>query len=37
MGDIWYQCDECVFATNGTRLAREHQEDTGHTVTEEQE
>jgi hypothetical protein len=29
----WYECEECVFATNSPRQATRHEVATGHTVT----
>jgi len=34
---MWYQCEECIFATNGTKNASQHEAQTGHTMTSEEE
>jgi hypothetical protein len=34
---MWYQCQECIFATNGTKSAAKHTAETGHEMSEEEE
>jgi hypothetical protein len=31
----WYQCEECIFATNSPKAAHKHGDDTGHQIHEE--
>lgn len=30
--DAWYQCDECIFASNSPKAAAKHETDSGHHV-----
>ena len=30
--DIWFQCTECIFATNSPKAAAKHYNDTDHEV-----
>lgn len=35
---VWYQCEDCIFATNSRKAATLHTAKSGHTnITEEQE
>lgn len=34
---MWYQCDSCIAATNSPARAEQHEANTGHTYTEEQD
>lgn len=34
--DAWYDCNECIFATNSPKAAAAHTTKTGHEVNEEQ-
>ena len=34
---MWYDCSECVFASNSPKLANDHTAHSGHTVNEEKE
>lgn len=35
--DDWWECDECIFASNSTKQAIKHEETTGHMVYSEEE
>lgn len=32
---MWFECMDCVFATNSTKQADQHMQKTGHDVTSE--
>lgn len=34
---MWYQCKNCVFATNSTHAAEQHEAKTGHETTQEED
>lgn len=33
----WFDCQDCVFASNSPKQATKHVEDTGHSVKEEED
>jgi hypothetical protein len=30
--DLWYECTECIYASNSRKLADRHEDEKGHTV-----
>jgi len=34
---MWWECDDCCFASNSTKMAMEHIEETGHNCSSERD